>query len=224
MKLSEVIKRNKIYVVFVLVIVAFFALLLIRHSVKVNQLEKEYKDEIEELRTLVNITNLGASPEKEYNIYASAQDFMELFYGISKEISQEYRNEKLEELMTQEAFVRYVQNETYDNSLNYEVYISNLEIYVDYNNSGKSAVYVCVFFDENTDWTGVNAITLHKYWKGVFQFDDVSDTWKVKEIIDCQELLTREEYDAFMTDTDISTVKLGGDENADAGAGTEKNP
>lgn len=224
MKFNELLKQNKLYVICVIVVVAFFGLLMVRHSMQLAQVENEYKEEIEELRSLVNVTNIGKSPELEYDIYDSAENFVNLFYGVSKEINQEYRSEKLNELMTQDAFINYVEQGNYDNSLDYEVTISNLKIYVDYKNSSKAAVDVCIFYEENTDWAGINTITLPKYWKGIFKFDEVSDTWCVDEIIVCQELLTREEYDKYITDTDISTTDLGGGENADAGTGTEENP
>lgn len=224
MKFNEFLKQNKLYVICAIVVVAFFGLLMVRHSMQLAQVENEYKEEIEELRSLVNVTNIGKSPELEYDIYDSAENFVNLFYGVSKEINQEYRSEKLNELMTQDAFINYVEQGNYDNSLDYEVTISNLKIYVDYKNSSKAAVDVCIFYEENTDWAGINTITLPKYWKGIFKFDEVSDTWCVDEIIVCQELLTREEYDKYITDTDISTTDLGGGENADAGTGTEENP
>jgi len=224
LKFNELLKQNKLYVICVIVVVAFFGLLMVRHSMQLAQVENEYKEEIEELRSLVNVTNIGKSPELEYDIYDSAENFVNLFYGVSKEINQEYRSEKLNELMTQDAFINYVEQGNYDNSLDYEVTISNLKIYVDYKNSSKAAVDVCIFYEENTDWAGINTITLPKYWKGIFKFDEVSDTWCVDEIIVCQELLTREEYDKYITDTDISTTDLGGGENADAGTGTEENP
>ncbi len=224
MKFNEFLKQNKLYVICVIVVVAFFGLLMVRHSMQLAQVENEYKEEIEELRSLVNVTNIGKSPELEYDIYDSAENFVNLFYGVSKEINQEYRSEKLNELMTQDAFINYVEQGNYDNSLDYEVTISNLKIYVDYKNSSKAAVDVCIFYEENTDWAGINTITLPKYWKGIFKFDEVSDTWCVDEIIVCQELLTREEYDKYITDTDISTTDLGGGENANAGTGTEENP
>lgn len=224
MKFNEFLKQNKLYVICVIVVIAFFGLLMVRHSMQLAQVENEYKEEIEELRSLVNVTNIGKSPELEYDIYDSAENFVNLFYGVSKEINQEYRSEKLNELMTQDAFINYVEQGNYDNSLDYEVTISNLKIYVDYKNSSKAAVDVCIFYEENTDWAGINTITLPKYWKGIFKFDEVSDTWRVDEIIVCQELLTREEYDKYITDTDISTTDLGGEENADARTGTEENP
>lgn len=183
--------------------------------------KRDYETQIEELKELVQISNIGKASEKEFDIYKTAEDFLSCYYGVSAEISATYRVGKLKELMTEEAYVEYGAAE-YDNTLNYTITLSNVHIYVDYENSSKEGVFACIFYDENIDWPDINTITLKKYWTGTFVFDYMSERWLVDDITECQELLTREEFDYLNADTSGSVLENiiveGDDKSADTGS------
>lgn len=218
MKLYEFFRERRAFILFVLIVVFFFFIFLISNHVEMLQTKEKYETQIEELKELVQVSNIGKEPEQEFDIYQTAEDFLNMYYGISPDISEEYRDKKLIALMTDEAYGKYV-SAAYDNSLDYTVTISDIHIYVDYKNSSKEGVYVCAFFEENTDWPDINTITVKKYWTGIFVFDSISDKWRLAEITEYQELLTREEWDAFIIDTDEgiseNTGMKGEDKNTD---------
>lgn len=218
MKFYDLWKEHKVFILFALIVSLFFFVFLVNNHIEMLQTKKDYETQIEELKELVQISNIGKVPEKEFDIYQTAEDFLNLYYGISADISKEYRSEQLKTLMTDTAYDKYGVS-VYDNTLNYKITLSEIHIYVDYKNSSKNGVYACIFFEENTDWQDINTITVTKYWTGTFVFDNASDKWLLDEITVCQELLTREEFDALIIDTDESIFENpdveGDDENAD---------
>lgn len=220
MKLYEFFRERRAFILFVLIVVLFFFIFLVNNHVEMLQTKEKYETQIEELKELVQVSNIGKEPEQEFDIYQTAEDFLNMYYGISSDISEEYRDKKLIALMTDEAYGKYV-SAAYDNSLDYTVTISDIHIYVDYKNSGKEGVYVCAFFEENTDWPDINTITVKKYWTGIFVFDSISDKWRLAEITEYQELLTREEWDAFIIDTDEGISENTGMKGEDGNTDTE---
>lgn len=220
MKLYEFFRERRAFILFVLIVVLFFFIFLVNNHVEMLQTKEKYETQIEELKELVQVSNIGKEPEQEFDIYQTAEDFLNMYYGISSDISEEYRDKKLIALMTDEAYGKYV-SAAYDNSLDYTVTISDIHIYVDYKNSSKEGVYVCAFFEENTDWPDINTITVKKYWTGIFMFDSISDKWRLAEITEYQELLTREEWDAFIIDTDEGISENTGMKGEDGNTDTE---
>lgn len=220
MKLYEFFRERRAFILFVLIVVLFFFFFLVNNHVEMLQTKEKYETQIEELKELVQVSNIGKEPEQEFDIYQTAEDFLNMYYGISSDISEEYRDKKLIALMTDEAYGKYV-SAAYDNSLDYTVTISDIHIYVDYKNSSKEGVYVCAFFEENTDWPDINTITVKKYWTGIFVFDSISDKWRLAEITEYQELLTREEWDAFIIDTDEGISENTGMKGEDGNTDTE---
>lgn len=218
MRLYDFWKEHKAFILFVLAVFLFFFVFLVNNHIEMLQTKKDYETQIEELKNLVQVTNLGEAPEIEFDIYQTAEDFLSLYYGVSKEISTDYRAGKLKELMTEDAYSQYGDAD-YDNELNYTITLADIQTYVDYKNSSREGVLVCVFYDENIDWPGINTITLKKYWLGTFVFDYTSEKWLLNDITDCQELLTREEFNALNVDTNGSTLEditvEGDDGNAD---------
>lgn len=218
MNLSDFWKAHKAFILFALIVVLFFFIFLINNHFEMLHTKEDYETQIEELKELVQVSNIGKAPEKEFDIYQTAEEFLNMYYGISADISEEYRTGQLRALMTDTAYQQYAKSD-YSDTLNYTITLSDIHIYVDYQNSSKEGVYTCIFFDENTDWPDINTITVSKYWTGIFVFDDASDKWLLDEIIVCQELLTREEFDALIIDTDESIFENpgaeGDDENAD---------
>lgn len=205
MKLSEVWKNHKYIIFLLLASAAAILFLIVDNYIQVQNLKKEYNSRIAELQQLVDISNLGKSPETEFDIYQTAEDFLTIYYGVSASLSPESRKRKLEELMLQDADDEYGEVD-YNNTLNYTTTISDIHIYVDGKNSTKERVYACIFFNENIDWneSEIDTIVLKKYWTGTFAFDKKSGAWKCSEITDCQELLTREEFNALNVDTNGS--------------------
>ncbi len=206
MKFYDFWKKYKGFILFALSVVVLFLVFLIDNHIEMLQTKKNYEVQIEDLKKLVQVSNIGKTPEKEFDIYQTAEDFLVYYYGVSKDISAKYRSEKLEELMTENAYAEYGQTD-YDNTLNYTVTLEDIRIFVDYKNSTKESVFACIFYDENIDWPEVNTITLKKYWLGTLVFDPSLDKWLVSEITDCQELLTREEFNLLNTDTNGSTLE-----------------
>lgn len=219
LKFSDFWKNHKAFILFVIIVVLFFFALIMDNHFKLRKMEKDYENQIEKLKNLVQVTNIGVSPEIEFDIYQTAEDFLCCYYGISEEISADYRLSRLKELMTDAAYTQYVTGD-FDNTLGYSVSLSDIHIYVDYRNSNQEKVYACIFYNENTDWSSINTITTKKYWMGVFTYDNSLKKWKLSEITNCQELLTKEEFEAFLIDTDISSLKneeTGGAEVAETG-------
>lgn len=220
MNFADFWKNHKTFIVCAIIVVLFFLALLADNHFKLYKMERDYEKQIRELKDLVQVTNIGEQQEIEFDVYQTAEDFLNCYYGVSADMPKEYRDEKLKELMTEEAYVEYGETD-YDNTQNYTITLSNICIYVDSQHSTKGESYVCIFFDENIDWPEINTITLHKYWRGIFSFDYASKRWLLSEISDFQELLTREEYNALNTDTNGSefedSMTEGGGEDADTG-------
>lgn len=221
MKFYDLWKQHKAFIFFVLGMIIFFILFFIDNRMEMLHTKKEYEEQIEELKGLVQVSNIGETPEKEFDIYQAAEEFLQYYYGVSQEVSAEYRAEKLMAVMTEDAYARY-EKTGYDNTLDYTVTLTDIHIYVDYANSSRERVYTCIFYDENTDWSGINTIVLKKYWKGIFRFDNGLEKWLVSDITDSQELLTREEFNALNIDTDESVLKDAMTEGVDKNADTEK--
>lgn len=227
MKLSEYLKENKGFFICAIAVVLFFAYLMINQYLKIQQIENGYREEIESLRSLVNVTNIGKSPELQFDIYQSAEDFFSYYYGVSSGLTSEYRETQLQQLMTEEAFNKYGQKE-YNNTIGCEITITDIQTYVDFKKSSKERVYACVFFYENIKWPKIDAITLKKYWQGSFVYDESVEKYVLEDIIDCQELLTREEFNALNMDTNGTTLEQqtmkGSDADAIAIEGAQESP
>ena len=207
----EWIKRYKGFFFLAMIVILFVGYLILDNGIEKRKMAQKYEKEIVQLKDMVQISNIGKVPEQEYDIYETAEQFMTLYYGVSEEVTETYRDEQLKRCMTETAYNSY--EKAYEQSLGYTSDISNIEIYVDYRNSTEQGVYACIFFDQNINWPNVDTIVLHKYWKGVFVSDN--GTWKMSEITDCQELLTREEFNVLNTDTNGNVLEdiPGGDNN-----------
>lgn len=220
MKFYEFFQGRRAFILFALIVILFFFIFMVNNHVEMLRTKEKYETQIEELKELVQVSNIGKEPEQEFDIYQTAEDFLNMYYGISPDVTEEYRDKELIALMTDEAYGKYV-SASYDNNLDYTVTISDIHIYVDYKNSSREGVYACVFFEENTDWPNINTITVKKYWTGIFAFDSISDKWRLAEITECQELLTREEWDAFIIDTDKGISENNGMKGEDKNTDTE---
>lgn len=209
----NVIKKYKNFLIIMGVMVIFIGYVIVDTSITQKQMRKDYEKKIEDLQKVVRVTNLGKTPEKEFDVYQTAEDFLKYYYGISSDVTETYRAEQLQKLMTEAAYVNY--EKEYEQDLGYTLSIDNVEIYVDYQNSTQDGVYACIFYKENINWPEVNTIECNKYWKGVFTKEH--GEWKVSEILDCQELLTREEFNILNTDTNGSALEdIPGGENSAA--------
>jgi hypothetical protein len=185
--------------------------------VEMLKVKKDYEDQIEDLKNLVQVSNIGESPEKEFDIYQTAEDFMKLYYGVSSEVTEEYRKENLKSLCSEEAYEKYGTTD-YDNTLNYTITLSDMQIFVDYQNSTTESVYACIFYNENVDWPDINTIVLKKYWTGIFTYDYSKEKWVISDITDYQELLTREEFNSLNVDTngsELENYEEGSSDDAD---------
>lgn len=220
MKFYEFFQGCRAFILFALIVILFFFIFLVNNHVEMLWTKEKYETQIEELKELVQVSNIGKEPEQEFDIYQTAEDFLNMYYGISPDVTGEYRDKELIALMTDEAYRKYV-SASYDNNLDYTVTISDIHIYVDYKNSSREGIYACIFFEENTDWPNINTITVKKYWTEIFAFDSISDKWRLAEITECQELLTREEWDAFIIDTDKGISENNGMKGEDKNTDTE---
>ena len=220
MKFYEFFQGCRAFILFALIVILFFFIFLVNNHVEMLWTKEKYETQIEELKELVQVSNIGKEPEQEFDIYQTAEDFLNMYYGISPDVTGEYRDKELIALMTDEAYRKYV-SASYDNNLDYTVTISDIHIYVDYKNSSREGIYACIFFEANTDWPNINTITVKKYWTGIFAFDSISDKWRLAEITECQELLTREEWDAFIIDTDKGISENNGMKGEDKNTDTE---
>lgn len=205
MRFYDFWKSHKGFILFSLSVAVLFLVFLINNHIEMLQTKKNYEVQVEDLKKLVQVSNIGQTPEREFDIYQTAEDFLVYYYGVSADISSKYRAEKLKELMTENAYAEYGETD-YDNTLNYTITLADIRIFVDYKDSTKESVFACIFYDENIDWPEVNTITLKKYWLGTLVFDYSSNKWLVSEITDCQELLTREEFNSLNTDTNGSIL------------------
>lgn len=206
MKLYDIVKQSRKFVVCVLIAAAFFFAFLVNNHIEMQNMKKKYETQLEELRSLVNVTRIAQSGETEFDIYETASEFIKYYYGVSKNVPAGFRKEKLQSLMTEQALSQYDITQ-YNNAQNYSITLDNIQVFVDYKNSTENGVYACIFYDENIDWPDVNTITLTKYWRGTFTMDIQEEKWKLDGIEDCQELLTREEFNAFNVDTNGSAME-----------------
>lgn len=206
MKLYEILKRSKRFVICVLIAAAFFFVFLVNNHIEMQNMKKKYETQLEEMKSLVNVTRIGESSETEFDIYETASEFLKYYYGVSENVPAGFREERLQNLMTEQALSQYDITE-YDNTQNYSITFDDIRLFVDYKNSTENDVYACIFYDENIDWPNINTITLKKYWRGTFTRDIQEEKWKLDDIEDCQELLTREEFNALNVDTNGSVLE-----------------
>lgn len=206
MKLYDILKQSKKFVICSLITAGFFFAFLVNNHIEMQNMKKEYETKMEELKSLVNVTRIGEDDETEFDIYEAASEFLIYYYGVSEDVPDKFRKEKLQGLMTEQALSEY-DITVYDNTQNYSITLDNIQVFVDYKNSTENGVYACIFYDENIDWPDVNTITLKKYWRGTFALDIKEERWKLDGIEDCQELLTREEFNALNVDTNGSVLE-----------------
>lgn len=218
MKFVDFWKNHKAFIVCVLVVVLFFLVLMADNHFKLYKLERDYEKQIEELKKLIPTTEAGEVSDFTSDVCETVNNFLDCYYGVSPEMPRDYREEKLKELMTEDAYIEYG-GADYDNTQNYTITLDDMYIYTDYGAS-EMEVNVCVFYNENINWPEINTITLRKYWRGTFIFDYALQQWLLSDITDCQELLTREEFNALNADTngDVyeESAEEGGAGNADS--------
>lgn len=140
----EWIKRYKGFFFLAMIVILFVGYLILDNGIEKRKMAQKYEKEIAQLKDMVQISNIGKVPEQEYDIYETAEQFMTLYYGVSEEVTETYRDEQLKRCMTETAYNSY--EKAYEQSLGYTSDISNIEIYVDYRNSTEQGVYACIFF------------------------------------------------------------------------------
>lgn len=185
------------WIIFILIVI-LYCLVILSYQIQIKSLTGKYEDQINELQSMVSISNMIESSELQYDIYDNAKDFLAYYYGISEDVSQEFRRNKLESLMTEHA-MNYLDLDTYENMYGYESNIDNIHIYIDEENATNTSVTACIFFDENIKWPNINMITNSKLWIG--EFDKVGNVWKVNQVISYQQLISEQEYNALNLDT-----------------------
>lgn len=187
------------WILFILIVISY-CLVILSYQIQIKSLTGNYEDRINELQSMVSVSNMIESSELQYDIYDNAKDFLAYYYGISEDVSQEFRRNKLESLMTEQA-MNHLDLDTYENMYGYESNIDNIHIYIDEENATNTSVTACIFFDENIKWPNINVITNPKLWIGEFEFDKVDNEWKVNQVISYQQLISEQEYNALNLDT-----------------------
>ncbi|MGN0437800.1 MAG: hypothetical protein ACI4F4_04695 [Lachnospiraceae bacterium] len=192
--------KYKKYVTWIIIILIFisYCLVILSYQIQIKSLTGKYEDQINELQSMVSISNIIESSELQYDIYDNAREFLTYYYGISEDVSQEFRRNKLESLMTEQA-INHLDLDTYENMYGYESNIDNIHIYIDEENATNTSVTACIFFDENIKWPNINVITNPKLWIG--EFDKIDNVWKVNQVISYQQLISEQEYNALNLDT-----------------------
>lgn len=192
-------KKHVTWILFILIVISY-CLVILSYQIQIKSLTGNYEDRINELQSMVSVSNMIESSELQYDIYDNAKDFLAYYYGISEDVSQEFRRNKLESLMTEQA-MNHLDLDTYENMYGYESNIDNIHIYIDEENATNTSVTACIFFDENIKWPNINVITNPKLWIGEFEFDKVDNEWKVNQVISYQQLISEQEYNALNLDT-----------------------
>lgn len=188
------------YVIGVGIIIFFFVFVIFSYQIQIKELTNRYEDEICELQSMISVSNIVERSDCRYDIDETAREFLKYFYGISTDVSKEYRDKMLKRLMTQDAYNQY-DGEQYDNMYGYENRIDNIQIYVNEETATDTSVTACIFFYENIKWPNIQVITNPKYWIGEFSYDSVEATWKISKIIKFEQLISEEEYHALNVDT-----------------------
>lgn len=194
--IKNIIKKYKVLSIFVIVIVLFFTFMNIDHVLEINRLKRQYEAEEEQLREMI--------PENTY-IEQTVQDdklcdevikkWINYYYGVSEDVTKEFRDEQLSELMTTESFSSdYIE---YEDELGYEAQIEDIQIY--YYPATETEKDICIFFTKSIIWPQLNPLKSHWYLKGTVILED--DKWKLDAIKQCEELITREEYNTLQIDT-----------------------
>ena len=183
-----------------ILIFILFIFVIISYQIQIKSLTQKYENQIDELQSLVSISNIVENADVQYDIYENAREFIRYYYGISEDVSQEFRRNKLESLMTQAA-INESDLDTYENMYGYKSSIDNIRIYVDEEGGTSTSVIACIFFDENIKWPNINVITNQKLWIGEFNYDAKEDKWKVNSIISYQQFISEQEYNSLVLDT-----------------------
>lgn len=71
----NVIKKYKHFLIIMGVMVIFIGYVIVDTSITQKQMRKDYEKKIEDLQKVVRVTNLGKTPEKEFDVYQTAEDF-----------------------------------------------------------------------------------------------------------------------------------------------------
>lgn len=212
------LKKYKGYVIFCSLCFLFFVCLLALDYIERVKLKQDYEGKIQDLKKLVKLSNLGEKNELDFDIYQPAEYFLKYYYGVSPDVTADYRKEQLLKYMTEDACNTY--DKEYNNAMGYENVIDNIMIYIDYKNSSEDAVYACIFFYENIKWPGIDTLVTPRYWKGIFAYDYEALAWKVSEITECTNLYTEDDLLRYNIDTNESSMEYI--ETGEVGEGGKK--
>lgn len=186
------VKKHKVAVVFVIVIALFFVFMNVDHMVEVRNLKKQYESDIEKLREMIpehtEVDNDTACDEYVNN-------WMQYYFGVKEGITNEYRDEQLKLLMTDDClFENYPE---YDGDYRYETRVNEIRIF--YSDVTDTKKRICILFEKDVIWDNIDPLTSRWYMTGAIVFED--GAWKISEITECDELVTREEYNILLPDT-----------------------
>lgn len=171
--------------------------MIVSYEIRIRHMTDAQKKKIEELQSLISVSNIVTINQTQYDIKDAAESFLTYYYGVSKDVSKDYRKEKLKELMTEQALKKY-DIDTYDDAYGYESIIDDITIYINEETASDTKVEACIFFTENIKWPNINQISNPKYFKGEFVNED---GWKLNLITEYHQLISEEDYNSMNLNT-----------------------
>lgn len=203
------LKKYQAYIFFAGGVILLFLYVISVNHIEKQQLCKRYEQQLEQLTMLLEQKDWDVS-EEGTGIEEAAESFVQTYFTISKDITARYREERLKDIMTEEAYISSDAG-IYDNTLDYETQVSDIQVYSMITEPGQIEAEVCIFFTEITKWPEINEIPIHRYWQGSLS-KDPEGIWKISKWRTCQELLTREEFDRFNDDSDAGEYQADEEE------------
>lgn len=199
--IENIIKKHKVLTIIVILISLVFVFMNINHVLEIKRLKSEYETDMEKLREMIPETNTFSTLSNDDNVCdENIKEWLKYYYGVSEDVTKQFRDEQLSKLMTLDAYL--ADNKEYDIELGYEAELSDIQIF--YKPKSETEKNICIFFTQNIIWPQVDPLVSKWYLTGNIVFED--DIWKMDEITQCDELITRDEYNLLQIDTNGSSL------------------
>lgn len=199
MNVNENEYKKRFFILCLIFVILVFAVIFFS-KMKYENTIKNYEQQINVLKELVTKAELSSEVDTNTNnslsIYEYATEFITYMYSVNSNTSAKYREEKLQMLMTEQAYEEYNAAE-YNNQLGYTIDIDNIEIYANHQEKDAANIDVVIFYTEYIKWPKIDYLEVEKYWKGTFQYSSEDKSWRLKSIDTNTELISREELNYY---------------------------
>lgn len=199
--IEKIIKKHKALSLFIIVIILFFTFMNIDHALEIKRLKSQYEADMEKLRDM--IPEAANNTQRDINDKSCDESIIEwltYYYGVSEDVTREFRDQQLSDLMTSEAYLD--SEKEYEIDLGYKSQITDIQIF--YYPLSDTEKDICIFFEKNIIWPQIDPLVSRWYMTGHVILED--GIWKIEEIKQCEEMITREEYNMLQPDTNGSEL------------------